>query len=414
MPDVIERFQQYVGINTRSCEPKPGEETKSPSSDGQVELANLLKKDLGEIGIPEDWIIDFPDGSFLLRLPATSPVLKQETPHLAFAAHLDTYYGASGDVKPQTFTYRGGSIVLAENAVIPEEDLTAFFGKEIITSDGTSILGADDKAGVAALMSLIDTISFSEEPHGALDFWFCVDEEIGKLDIKMVPAEIINSWDILWAADGEALGRIDIGCFICRKVLVQFSGKDAHPGEYGHKLRPAQYAALRFMNQITSQLPEAINTRGSQGFCYITHYEGTASNASVTCMPRSFYQEESDQMTLLIENLAQANAGYYGTRVEISDDILCLNTREAVMAKEELLRPALDAYQHCGLEAQLGDCRGGTDGAMIIQAYPNLSAPNLGTGARNIHMLEEFLVVEELRALPNILLEMIRGYSRTQ
>ncbi|MHB8831412.1 MAG: M20/M25/M40 family metallo-hydrolase [Patescibacteria group bacterium] len=409
---IMQRFLGYVQINTRSVLPKSGEERVKPSSDGQKELASVIRSEIAGMG--SAWtgqITEFTDGSFLACLPATKGC--EQAPHVAFAAHMDTYFGVPGDTKPIVHAYEGGDIKLPnDGVVIPAADLVGLEGKHIVTSDGTSLLGGDDKAGVAAMVTTIQEILTSGMAHGPLTFWFCVDEEIGSIDIEVVDKEIVKSWDVFWNVDGERVGTVDVGCFVCRFVDVIFKGSDAHPGVQGDKLCPAHYAAASFMTNLVEEKPAPWDTDESTSFYYVTKIEGNASQAIAYCAPRTFDLDESERMLETIKEFAESSAWDFDCTYEVKDRLICVNARVAIEPRMALIKPGVTAHRKHGFSGDLHDVRGGTDGAMVNMVYPKLPAPNMGTGAKNLHGLQEFLVVEELEVVPSILLDMIAEYAK--
>lgn len=408
---ILQRFLDYVRIDTKSAHPESEEKRVRPSSKGQEELADNILAELGSMKRPPERICEFPDGSFMVCLQATKGC--EHAPHVAFAVHLDTYPGVSGQVKPIVHAYEGGDINLPnDGVVIPAADLVGLEGKHIVTSDGTSLLGGDDKAGVAALVTTIQEILTSGMAHGQLTFWFCVDEEIGELDIKVVDEEVVKSWDVFWTVDGERVGEIDVGCFVCRFVDVIFKGSDAHPGVQGDKLNPAHYAAASFMIDLVEHKPAPWDTDESDSFYYVTKIEGNASQAIVKCAPRTFDLNESERMLDTIKLFAESSAADFDCTYEVKDRMICINTRAAIGPRMTMIVPGIMAHRKHGFTGDLHDVRGGTDGAMVNMVYPNLPAPNIGTGGKNLHGLKEFLVVEELEIIPSILLDMITEYSK--
>jgi len=409
---IVRLFLAYAKIDTRSILPRENKENLKPSSKGQGILGNKIKNLLtAYLGVNTNQIQDLLDGSFLVKFPA-SPGISNSIPHVAFAAHLDTYYGFPGQACPIVHDYSGGDIILPHNGiVIPQSDLVGLKGKQIITADGTTLLGGDDKAGVVALILTIESLLSEKIEHGPLTFWFCVDEEVG-LDVTIIPKEIIHSWDVLWTLDGERLGPINIGCFGSHVVELKFKGVDAHPGVQGDRLKPAHYAAATFIARLGKEYPTPMETSGLEAFYYAVNISGNPTNASVLCAPRSFYQEESDQMLKVLMVTARYCANQYGCNVEITHKPVCINTRPAIEKRMDLIQPGLDAHLAFGIESNLTDIRGGTDGAMINMICPDLPAPNMGTGGKNLHGPQEFLVIEELEQLPIIVLGMIRRYAR--
>lgn len=408
MSTVLDKFLMYVGVNTRSVNFKEGEEVTHPSSKGQTKLGGMLKEELRVIN-PEIKIDERPDGSFLVYLPATEGL--ENAPKVVFAAHMDTYYGVSGEVKPQVHEYSGGDLAIGNGVMITAETLKGLEGKRIATSDGTSLLGADDKAGLAIMMDVVERIHDENLPHGPLVFWVCVDEETGGLDVTALPEGEVETWDVLITVDGERIGPIDVGDFVCRKMTVVFTGQDAHPGVGGKDLKPALYAAIAFANEVT-ELPSPMETSGMESFFYITEIKGTPSEATVICMPRTFSLEESDSMAERVREFAQEAAGMYGVTVKINDAVITHNTRPAIEAKMHLVAPIVTAFKEHGLAGNLADVRGGTDGGMLVMTYPDLPAPNIGTGGFNIHTVREGLAVEELELMPDVTLAIIANFSQ--
>ncbi|MFH1366949.1 MAG: M20/M25/M40 family metallo-hydrolase [Patescibacteria group bacterium] len=412
---VIERFLSLVGFDTQSVETAPGQEARHPSSPGQEVLATHIKEQIASFpGFQPEMLTIFADGSFVVQIPASQGF--EGKPHVAFAAHLDTYYNFSGATKPIIrVNYSGGDITLPNGGtVITAEDLKGLEGKTIITSDGGSVLGSDDKAGVAAIIEVLKQIlEGNGGSHGPLTFWFCVDEEIGQLDISVLPEDLVKSWAILWTVDGSEVGKIDIGCFVCRKIFATFKGVDSHPGEYGKKLKPAHYAAIWLAAAIGTdgQYLTPMETSGLESFHYVTSIEGNASKATVILVPRTFDKDESEEMAKEIRELAERAATEYGVEFTFEDKLMCGNTVEGIEANRPLVQVGVNAHEGQGFEVIEHQCRGGTDGAMINMKYPDLPAPNMGHGGRLFHGPSEFLVVEELEAVPNIIMDMIAEYA---
>ncbi len=402
----VARFAKYVQFNTQSI---PGMETE-PSSAGQTELAELLITELKHLGIDEYQFTILEDSSFLVSIPASEGF--EKATHVAFSAHMDTAPDASGYVSPMIHDYTGGDIVLPKNnTIIPASDLVDFVGKQIITSSGDSLLGGDDKGGIAAIMTLVEYLKDGNFDHGPITIWFGVDEEIGGLNFDLLPTKIVRSWDILWTVDGELVGPIDVGCFVCRFTNVTFHGQSFHPGVSGDKLKSAIYGAVKFASLLQAN-PSPMNTSGMESFHYFDNIKGDATKAVVKCKPRTFDMTESESMYKMIKALATNTAHEFGLTFEIEDNIICNNTRNAISQRPDLLQPGIAAHQEFKYNSGEADVRGGTDGAMINMKYPELPAPNMGYGGKNLHSCQEFVVVDQLIQTPFILLSMVKRYAK--
>lgn len=408
---VIQRLWRYVQINTRSVQRVKGVEPIHPSCPNQLLLAGELKAELGEMGVSLGQIRNLDDGSFLVHFPATEG--SKRAPHVVCAAHLDTYFGCPGGANPIIHEYAGGDIVLPNNdVVIPASYLMGLEGKRIITADGTTLLGGDDKDGVAALMTLIQKIIERGHGHGPFTVWFCTDEEIGEVGFQFLPEGLANTWDIFWTIDGEALDTIHTGCFYGGEVNVEFIGHDAHPGVEGHNLKPAHHAACRFISNI-AEGPSPCTSKGDESFIYVPELkEATAGKTIVKCIPRTFNPNEFEGMREYIGQLAQESADRYGVKVVVSPlTVTYVSTEVAIEANRHLTFPGHEALRKFGIRPKLERVRAGTDGAMLNKAYPNIPAPNFGTGARHLHGVHEFVVADELELIPDILFDMLKRYA---
>jgi tripeptide aminopeptidase len=404
MTEVLDRFMRYVRVDSASVVDGPGR----PSSTGQLRFAELLEAELDGLGGP--WTkVRLADGSLLVRVEASPG--SEGSIRSAFLAHLDTYYGLPGAANPRLVDCDGRRIELAPGASIPAELLASLAGKRLVVSDGASLLGADDKAGVAALMAVLSRIAKESRQHGPVDFWFTTDEEIGRVGVDTLPPGVGESWDILWTVDGESLAELSIGDLAIRRARVVFSGIDAHPCLHGKELVPAHYAAARFSDRL-ADLPNPMTTEGRAPFYQIASIEGRAERAEVFCRFASFDGADLDPMEMTLRALAESAATAYGAHAAVEVTAGSANFRDAVDARPDLIDPARKALAMAGYEPKEIEIRGGTDGGLIALSFPGLAAPDLGTGGRNPHSRGEFLVVDELEALPGIILDIIASYSR--
>ena len=406
--NIIERFLRYVSINTRSLV----DSIEIPSSKGQIELAKIIAKELSLI-VPDAKINLTDQGLLICQVPASLGF--ENSAHVCLSAHFDTYYDQSGDVSPIIHDYQGGDLVLPKNnVVIPlseNQDLLKFIGSKIITADGSSILGADDKAGLAGIVTAIELLTQQKRSHGPITLVFFPDEEISRFDFNSLPVDLANSWNVFWTIDGLELGTIDQECFIANNVTIIFKGVDAHPGVAGQKLVPAHYAACALVN-LLAQKPTPWQTSDRESYIYVDSIVGSAPEAKVVCIPRSFESSEVKRLIKEIKSAVQEVSKIY-PKVNFTIEIkqLSQNTLSAIEKKSWVLSPAKEAMRNHGYEPILRACRAGTDGAMFNLIYPNIPAPDMGYGARNVHELHEWIPVKELEVLPLIIADMLVNYG---
>ncbi|HCM26495.1 MAG: hypothetical protein A2Z99_10720 [Treponema sp. GWB1_62_6] len=381
--EVLERFMRYVRLDTASDPDNPSR----PSSRGQVDFADLLEDELAAMKGPWE-CRRLSDGSLLVRIGASKG--KEGALHSAFLAHLDTYYGLPGAANPR---------IVEDHA-----------GKRLVVTDGNSLLGADDKSGVAALMTVLSALARDDLPHGPVDFWFTTDEEIGRIGVEALPSGVGESWKVLWTLDGEDLREISVGDLAIRRAEVAFTGVDAHPCLHGQDLVPAHYAAARFMDRL-AEFPNPMTSSGRAPFFQVASIQGRAERAEVFCRMASFDGGDLPEMEKRLGELAETAAASYGARVEIRYSTGSANFNEAVAARPQLIEPARRALAARGFPARESEIRGGTDGGLLAVSFPGLAAPDLGTGARNPHSRGEYLVIDELLALPGIVMDIIAVYS---
>ena len=414
MQDVVLRFLEYVKIDTGSVERVDGVDPIHPSSPGQTALINKLADELDKMGVSAEQIKMLGDGSMLVNFPPHRGF--EGSAHAVFVAHVDTSPECAGGANPLVRQYTGGDIALpTNNKVIPASDLAGLEGKTIITSDGSTLLGADDKAGVASLMVLIQMMLTNNLPHGEITFWFCVDEEIGEVGTDFLPEDIAKGWSVLWTVDGSELNLVDIGCFYGTSIKVEFNGRGGHPGEGGAEIKPAHYAASRFISGL-GDVNDALKpwtSKGQESFVYVpTLPKGTAEQTTVNVIPRTFRQEEVPELAGIIKRVAEDAADHYGVQVVVGETkVTYVSNEVAISANRRMLEVGLSALKDFGITPQEQYVRGGTDGAMFNVKYPKIPAPNLGNGGRNFHKPTEFLVMEELAAVPHILVNMVARFA---
>ncbi len=410
---VVERFLRYVGVSSQSRESVPDSDI-APTSPGQMELARMLKNELEELFRKNNVQaqIDLRSNALLVCLiPATEGF--EKAPVLWLSAHLDTYETGSPDIRPQFHDYESGDITLAPGVVITAKELQMFEHETIITSDGTSVLGADDKAGLAGIMEAIElTHGFSIE-HGEIILVFFPDEELGRFKAKQLPSDLLEKKGIFLTVDGCAMGEVDIGCYSGRKVTVTFEGRDAHPGPDGHKIASAIYAATSFV-ELLAKKPAPWNKDADGGYVFSTAIQGSTEKCVVTCIPRAFKDNDSLKKVEELEALAEtATRIWPGTKFSCEVEHTYTSTKDAIDANPWCLEPITKAIEKTtGKKPILQEVPAGTDGAMLNLVFPSIPSPNIGTGAHNIHQLTEFICAEDLCTLQQILCDIIGNVAR--
>lgn len=386
---IIDRFFKYVTFDTQSNE----ETGTTPSTPGQLIFARELVKELEEIGL-EDITLD--DKSYLMAtLPAN---MSKEIPVIGFVAHLDTSPDMSGkDVTPRIVAYKGGDIVLCaeENVVLSPQvfpELNDYKDQDLIVTNGKTLLGADDKGGVAAIISAMQYLKDHPEiEHGKIRIAFTPDEEIGQgadhFDVEKFGCE----WG--YTIDGGQIGELEYENFNAAAAKVIFKGLNVHPGYAKNKMQNASLLAVEFSSWLpVSQRPE--HTEGYEGFYHLTGMSGTVEEASLSYIVRDHVRSLFEQKKELLHSLVKRmNEMYPGsTTLELRDQYY--NMREVVEPKKFIIDLAFDAMKAVGVTPLVKPIRGGTDGARL--SFMGLPCPNIFAGGLNFHGRYEFLPVKSL------------------
>ena len=388
---VVDRFLKYVTFATQSDE----ESGITPSTSGQRVFAEALVKELDALGLEE---ISLDDNSYLMAtLP--SNMGDKEVPTIGFISHLDTSPDMSGEgVKPRIVAYAGGDIVLneAENIVLSPRmfpEMEQYIGQDLIVTDGTTLLGADDKAGVAAIISAVAYLKEHPEiKHGKIRIGFTPDEEIGAgadhFDVEKFGCEFA------YTVDGGEIGELEYENFNAAAAKVVFSGRNVHPGTAKDKMVNASLLAVEFASMLPAdQRPET--TEGYEGFFHLTTMVGSVEQAVLQYIVRDHSRELFEQKKQLLEQItAQLNKKYPGmVSLEMHDQYY--NMREIVEPKKYIVDLASEAMEAVGVKPQIKPIRGGTDGARL--SFMGLPCPNLFTGGHNFHGRYEYIPIPSLQ-----------------
>lgn len=398
--DVLNRFLKYVTFDTQSSETTG----TTPSTPGQRVFAEALVEELKAIGLEE---ISLDENCYLMAtLPANTT---RDIPTIGFIAHLDTSPDMSGkDVRPRVVQYTGGNIVLNEQEDIKLSpmmfpELSDYQGQEIIVTDGTTLLGADDKAGVAAIIAAVDYLkNHPEIEHGKVRIGFTPDEEIGAGADYFDVAKFGCEW--AYTIDGGAIGELEYENFNAATAKVSFKGLNVHPGYAKDKMVNASLLAAEFASWLPmSQRPE--HTDGYEGFYHLTAMSGTVEEAQLSYIirdhVRTAFEEKKKQLAELVKRMNEMHPG--STTLEMRDQYY--NMREVIEQKKHVVDLAFDAMKKAGVTPLVRPIRGGTDGARL--SFMNLPCPNLFAGGLNFHGRYEFLPVESLKKSMETIIKII-------
>lgn len=399
--EVLERFLKYVKVDTQSAEDRE----EFPSTDKQKVLGKMLKEELEALGAA-DVVMD-DNGYVYAKIPATDGGKKKQV--LGFLSHMDTSPDASGEgVKPQiTKDYDGGDIVLnGEKGIFlsPAEypELVAYQGKTIITSDGTTLLGADDKAGVSEIMTMAEyLLSHPEVEHGTIAIAFTPDEEVGRgvdfFNLKQFGA------DVAYTVDGGGLGELEYENFNAAALTVTVHGVNVHPGEAKNKMKNA----VRIGMEYDCMLPEGEKpelTEGYEGFFHLMHFSGDVEEAKLVYIIRDHDRAKFEQKKAMAENIGRRLDILYGgntVETEIKDSYY--NMKEKIEPDfYYLVENAASEMEKLGIKPLIRPIRGGTDGARL--SFMGLPCPNIFTGGHNFHGRFEYCVLESMEAVVKILI----------
>jgi tripeptide aminopeptidase len=406
MSDVIDRFLRYIKIDTES---DVNSET-CPSTLKQLDLARLLKNECDEFGL-SDVSLD-ENGYVMATLPANT---SKAVPVIGWIAHMDTSPDMSGkDVKAQWVeNYDGGDIVLNKEekivmSPIDFPELKQYIGQKIITTDGTTLLGADDKAGIAAIMSAVKyLLEHPEIEHGTLKIGFTPDEEIGRgadlFDVKKFGA------DFAYTVDGGELGELEFENFNAAGAKITIKGRSVHPGTAKDKMINAINIGMDIAGMLPPQMrPE--HTEKYDGFFHLMRFNGSLERTTLEYIIREHDREKFEwQKGLLEKAVDMANYKYGPGTAELAMSDQYYNMKEKILPVFHIIETAREAMLQLGLEPKIIPVRGGTDGARL--SFEGLPCPNLFTGGHNAHGRFEYLPAESLEKSVEVILRIIDMYT---
>lgn len=399
---VVDRFLKYISFDTTSDE----NSQTIPSTDKQKVLGEFLVNELKEAGCVDAHMDEY--GYVYGVLPATPGY--EHLPALGLIAHMDTAPAVSGTgIKPQIVTYLGGDIPLGTSAFLSPTafpDLNHYKGKELIVTDGTTLLGADDKAGVAEIISACEEMNtHPQTPHRTVAICFTPDEEIGrgadKFNFDAFPARMA------YTVDGGEIGEIEYENFNAASAKIEIHGINIHPGSAKNKMKNAALLAAEFISRLPASETPA-HTEGYEGFYHVCDLSGDESYAKINLIVRDHDREKFETRKLFLKNLTNYLNTVYGedTFTAIIKDSY-YNMKEKLVDHMDLISNAQTAMRAVGVEPKIVAIRGGTDGARL--SYEGLPCPNLSTGGVNFHSIHEFIPIESMEKMVRVLLELTKA-----
>ncbi|MBD3858925.1 peptidase T [Bacillus sp. 28A-2] len=404
--EMIQRFTSYVKVDTQS----DAEKESCPSTEGQLNLARQLVEEMKSIGIQEVTMDE--NGYVMGTIPSNTD---KEVPTIGFLAHIDTATDFTGkNVKPQIHEdYQGGDITLNDDLHIvlsPSQfpNLRKYQGHTLITTDGTTLLGADNKAGIAEIMTAMHyLIEHPEIKHGKIRVAFTPDEEIGrgphKFDVDAFGASYA------YTIDGGPLGELQYESFNAAGAKVSIKGNNVHPGTAKDKMVSAAKIGMLFHNKLPSnESPEY--TEGYEGFFHLTKFVGEVEEAELQYIIRDFDKEAFNNRKALFEKIANDLKAVYGENsitLRIQDQYY--NMREKIEPVKHIVDIAHEAMENRSVTPVIEPIRGGTDGSQL--SYKGLPTPNIFTGGENFHGKYEFISVENMVKATEVIVEIARLFE---
>ena len=404
-PDVLERFLRYVQINTQS---EDANCDQVPSSTVQFDLANVLAEELRELGAADAHVTEH--AYVCAHIPASADA--EDKPALGLIAHLDTTEVAPGaGVKPHIVHYEGGDLVCGTVDGKPVSMSTAklpalndLVGEDLVCSDGTTLLGADDKAGIAEIVTAVEYLKEHPEiEHGRIRIAFNPDEEIGlgahKFDVERFAA------DWAYTMDGGEVGELEYENFNAAVAKVTFRGRNVHPGYAKHKM----INSIRIANQFILMLPRwetPEHTEGYEGFYHLIHIDGSVETTTLTYIIRDHDRDRFERRKKELEHLVRKTNNEFPDCCSIDIKDQYYNMREKIEPVRHIIDIAEEAMRLAGVTPVVVPIRGGTDGAQL--SFKGLPCPNIFAGGLNFHGRYEFVPIPSMEAAERTIVEIAK------
>lgn len=396
---LTERLIRYAKVDTQS---DASSET-TPSTSKQWDLLNMLKDELEELGLKEITLDD--NGYLFATIPGN---VDAET--VGFLAHVDTATDFTGtNVNPQVVKYNGGDIILnRENDIVMKEkdfpNLKNYYGHTLITTDGTTLLGGDDKAGITAIVTAAEEILNSDIKHGDVRVAFTPDEEIGRGPHKF-DVEKFNA-DFAYTIDGGPVGELQYESFNAAGVKVIIKGKNIHPGTAKGKMVNSLTIASKFVLEFDeTDTPE--HSEGYEGFFHLLNISGSTDETELEYIIRDFDKDNFESRKSHMRKIVKEYQSKYGEEnvlLELNDQYY--NMKEKIEPKFYIVDIAKEAMESLGIEPIIHPVRGGTDGSQL--SYMGLPTPNIFTGTENMHGRHEFTSVDDMEKASKTIVEIVK------
>jgi tripeptide aminopeptidase len=403
--DMVERFIKYCKVDTAS----DAESNTYPSSASQIDFGKDVAEEMREMGLKDAEIDEY--GYIMATIPSN---VDYDVPTIGFIAHMDIISSVPTDnIKPQIFkNYDGNDLVLNDDGyTLSVEEfpvLKEYVGQDIITSDGTTLLGADDKAGMVEILALAEYLLANPEvKHGEIKIGFTPDEEIGQ-GTKYFDVEKFGA-DFAYTVDGGAVGSLNYETFNAATAKIKIKGSNIHPGSAKGKMVSAILMAM----ELNSLLPEAQKpayTEEYEGFFHLNWVRGNVDKAEMNYIIRDHDRVKFNKKKALMESAVEfMNKKYDGNRVMLDLTDSYKNMREKIEPVMHIVDTAQKAMENLGIEPKITPVRGGTDGARF--SYKGLPCPNIFTGGHNAHGKSEFVPVQSMEKAVEVMLEIVKLYT---
>lgn len=403
MDKIIERFKRYIAIDTKSDE----ESNTCPSTKGQLELGSLLVKELKELGLED--VKQDENGYIYATLKSNTD---KEVPTIGFISHLDTSPDIDGKcINPNIFVYKGGDIRLNDKYTMTIKEfpfLKDLVGEELITTDGTTLLGADDKSGIAAIIDAVEyLIEHPEIKHGDIKIGFTPDEEIGRgadlFDVRGFDA------DFAYTVDGGPLGELEYENFNAASVRLEIQGKNVHPGTAKNVMINSLRIALEIENMLpVEQKPEY--TEGYEGFYLLDDITGSVDHTVVNYIIRDHSMEKFEEKKSYFKSIVDFLNKRYGDIITIEIKDSYYNMREKIEPHMDIIELAKRSMEDLGIEPIIQPIRGGTDGARL--SYMGLPCPNIFTGGYNFHGRFECIPTRSMKLASQLIVKIVENNAK--